>query len=158
MISDSRNEAEDYINRPRRNKQAQNKETSVIESWQVSSDSESDLENEGTYQQHNLETNDVMTLLKIKQEKVETLEKVVENLNKRIGTEIVDDVDHGTSAAIPRYRNRLDVNTLHYQIDAEFANDTYFKTDVTDTEISFHCQIFDFFFSFLVIRQSFVLR
>lgn len=96
----------------------------------------SDTENEDaeTTQPNELESVEEPILLermKIKQEKIDFLQETVWKLSSRIGTEIInDDVSDVGPIVLPRYERSSNVNTLHYQLDTDFAKKIYYITDV----------------------------
>lgn len=111
---------------------------SVVENWDLSTDNEN--ENTVTPQQKVFAKSDLEACLKIKQERVETLETAIKHLNDRVGTEVIDDYDDdnamgATSLAIRRYKRNQNRNTLNYQIDSEFGKDLFFITDVRNSNI-----------------------
>lgn len=73
--------------------------------------------------------------LKIKQEKIDLLENSLKLLNGRIGTEIIDDEGNAVGTDVGSMErvihNESNVNTLHYQLGAEFGKTFYFITNVS---------------------------
>lgn len=118
------------------------KERTVVENWEISSDSEN--ENDGLIQ-NELGTSDLVNRLQIKEERNQLLQTTVKRLNSRIGTEIIDDNDIGASSSVPRrYENSMNVNTLHYQTDADLGSAFYFLTNVKF--------IFIFFYAYMIFH------
>lgn len=80
---------------------------------------------------------DLLTKLKIKTEIVEQLVNVNMKLNQRIGTEIIEDDDEGSSSSA-RSRNcglKCIVNTREYQTDSEFGVKYLYLNNVRKTGI-----------------------
>lgn len=126
MITDSYEAANKFIQKPRRIKSRQ-KERKVVEAWNISSDSEK--ENGDELVQSELGTDDLVNRLRIKQEQNNVLQSTVKKLNSRLGTEIIDDNENGSSSLVC-YENSKNINTLTYQRDAEFGSSFYFITNV----------------------------
>lgn len=126
-IIDSEKAAKIFIDKPRRIKSRQ-KEKSVVERWEISSESENENE---AYIQNDVNPHDFINRLQIKKEQNKFLQTAVNKLNIRLGTEIVDDDENAAcSFAMRRYENSMNVNTLHYQRDADLGQKFFFVTNV----------------------------
>lgn len=110
----------------------------VVEYIDLSDDNkEKNTKKSGTLQEMNRSNiPDLQQCLQTKQEENEVLRITVSKLNKRIGTEIIDDGadndDEGSGSSlvvIPRYKKPIH-STQHYQLDAEFGKKIYYLTKV----------------------------
>lgn len=104
---------------------------------------------------------EMITCLKIKQEKIKRLESSVKKKSQRIGTEIVDDEDVesvASSMAVPRFINKI--CTLHEQWDASFGRIFLYSTNVRKSIFvaSNHLAIFILIHEILLAAMKFPLR
>lgn len=139
LISDSYENANKFIEKPRRLKPIQTT-SSVVESWDLSSDNNKENQKENNTPSLQFEP-DLLNSIKIKQERIELLTNTVNKLSERIGTDIIDedpneDKTREHFGLRRRYENSMNVNTLHYQRDEEFGKNLFYITNVRDKFVS----------------------
>lgn len=159
---DCRSKATKYLNKPQRRKHSPIETSDVVESLDISSDDDNDsARTENNNPQIDGSPHALIQLLKIKQEKIETLEHTVKVLGNRIGTEIIaDDDDNAGCPTLKRPLSKDTVNTRNYQIDGEFGKSIYYITNVRQLIFFLLFRIVRIInrHDFSVHRQSFILQ
>lgn len=88
-------------------------------------------------------------MIKLEDEK-RNLAASLTRLNQRIGVEIISDSDSSAGALESDPETQSDVNTRHMQLDAEFAKNYYFITQVSPVNvINIEMEMFIFIQTFL---------
>lgn len=105
---------------PNRCKKRMESSAHIVESLDLASDESDELNLNTIETEHN-----IIAPSEIKKEN-DLLRMTIQNLNTRIGTEILEDDIVEDSVVVPRTVYPRNVNTLHYQHDHEFGKHIYY--------------------------------